>query len=234
MLPVGSALLGPPAGLFSSQDHYYVASEPTIKRSIAFIDGQNLFYAATHAFGYDYPNYDPFRLAERVCDSNGWTVTDVHFYTGIPEKRDNPFWNHFWVGKLAVMGTRGVKTFARPLRYRDQEVVLPDGVLTTTRIGQEKGIDVRLALDVVRLALDQSFDVAVIFSQDQDLREMVDEVKRIAEQQNRWIKVACAFPHGGTYSNRRGIDKTDWIRIDRPTYDSCLDLNDYRPKRFRS
>lgn len=31
--------------------------------------------------------------------------------------------------------------------------------------------------------------------------------------------------------NKRGINKTDWVRIDRELYDSCLDARDYREKR---
>src|SRR6266571_400264 len=37
----------------------------------------------------------------------------------------------------------------------------------------------------------------------------------------------CALPAS---LNRRGVNKTDWIRIDRTTYDGCLDPNDYRLK----
>ena len=44
------------------------------------------------------------------------------------------------------------------------------------------------------------------------------------------VKLACAFPTSPTYSNKRGIGKTDWIRIDRAEYDACLDTRDYRPK----
>ncbi len=80
--------------------------EPPIKRTVAFIDGQNLFYAAKKAFGYRFPNYDPKALAERVASIRGWTFSQTFFYTGIPDATDNPFWNHFWVAKLAVMGTR--------------------------------------------------------------------------------------------------------------------------------
>jgi hypothetical protein len=29
----------------------------------------------------------------------------------------------------------------------------------------------------------------------------------------------------------RGIDKTDWVQIDRATYDQCIDARDYRPKK---
>ncbi|MFL6197436.1 MAG: hypothetical protein ACJ75H_24835, partial [Thermoanaerobaculia bacterium] len=49
-----------------------------------------------------------------------------------------------------------------------------------------------------------------------------------ALQQERWIKFASAFPFSPVYLNRRGIDKTDWIRIEKALYDRCLDPNDYR------
>ena len=90
-------------------------AEPPIKRTVAFIDGQNLFHGAREAFGHTYPNYD---------------------------------------------------------------------------------------------------------------------VKALAEQ-DRWIKIACAFPFSPTTRNRRGIDRADWIRIDRATYDACLDPRDYRAERPR-
>jgi hypothetical protein len=51
--------------------------------------------------------------------------------------------------------------------------------------------------------------------------------------QNRWIKIACAFPISPTCVNTRGINRTDWIRIDRATYDACLDPRDYRPREDR-
>ncbi len=43
-----------------------------MKRAVAFIDGQNLFYAAREAFGYSYPNYDPKALAAKVRGEQGW------------------------------------------------------------------------------------------------------------------------------------------------------------------
>lgn len=88
----------------------------------------------------------------------------------------------------------------------------------------------RIALDVVRMAHRDEYYVALIFSQDQDLSEVAEETRVIAREQNRWIKIACAFPSSPTSSNRRGIDKTDWIRIDRARYAACLDRRDYRMK----
>ena len=204
--------------------------EPSLKRTIAFFDGQNLFYAAKNVFGYSWPNFDPLKLAEAVCCNQGWRLTETRFYTGVPSPEDDAFWSHFWMAKLANMGRSGIKTFSRQLKYRNQTISLSDGSKTAILVGNEKGIDVRLALDVVSAIRKNICDIALIFSQDQDLSEVAEEAREIARQQGRWFKMACAFPISPTYNNRRGIDKTDWVRFDRKVYDSCLDPRDYRPK----
>jgi hypothetical protein len=155
----------------------------------------------------------------------------VRFYTGVPEANDHPFWNAFWNAKLAAMGTRGISVFRRALRYRNQTVRLPDGHTHTFLVGQEKGVDIRLALDVVHATRANLCDVALVFSQDQDLSEVAEEVRAIATDQGRWFKIASAFPFSPTTTNPRGINKTDWIRVDRSLYDQCIDPVDYRPNR---
>jgi uncharacterized LabA/DUF88 family protein len=207
-----------------------MSPEPQVKRAVAFFDGQNLFHAAREAFGYTYPNYDVHALAERVCAGPGWQLVQTRFYTGIPDREEDARWHDFWSAKLAVMGRQDIHVYSRALRYRNKTLRLPDGTEHTFLTGEEKGIDVRLAVDVIRTAHRQEYDVAVIFSQDQDLSEVADEIRAIAAEQARWIKVACAFPSSPTSRNRRGINKTDWIRIDRAMYDAFLDRRDYRRK----
>lgn len=207
-----------------------VMTESFGKRVIGFVDGQNLFYAARQAFGYSYPNFDPKLLTEVVAAARRWTAVGTRFYTGVPDVTDNPFWNHFWSAKVAAMGRHGVISYTRSLRYRNQTISMPDGRSTTILVGQEKGIDIRIALDVVRLAREHAYDVALIFSQDQDLSEVADEVRAIARDQGRWITIASAYPSSPTSTNRRGINTTDWIRLDRATFDLALDPRDYRPK----
>lgn len=204
--------------------------EPEVKRTIVFFDGQNLFHSAREAFGYPYPNFDPLELALSVTALKGWKLAEVRFYTGVPDARDNAFWNHFWTAKLAQMGREGIKTFSRSLRYQNRVVTLPDGTTKSELVGHEKGIDVRIALDIMRLALGDAFDVAILFSQDQDLSEVADEVRVIAKSRDRWMKIASAFPVSPTSRNTRGVNRTDWIPIDRALYDACLDTRDYRPK----
>ena len=167
-------------------------------------------------------------MAERVCTGRDWQLSQTRFYTGIPDAHDDPRWHGFWSAKLAVMGRQEIHVFSRSLRYRNRTVHLPDGTTHAFLAGEEKGIDVRIALDVIRLAHRAEYDVALIMSQDQDLSEVAEEIRTIAHEQNRWIKIACAFPSSPTSRNRRGIDKTDWIKIDRATYEQCLDRRDYR------
>jgi hypothetical protein len=119
--------------------------------------------------------------------------------------------------------------FSRPLRYRNQTIRLPDGHSHTFLVGQEKGVDVRLALDIASLAYKRVYDIALVMSQDQDLSEMADEIREIARQQDRWLKMASAFPSSPAGQNRR-VNGTDWVKIDRATSDGCLDTHDYRPK----
>ena len=204
-------------------------AEPAAKRTIAFFDGQNLYGAVKEAFGYTYPNYNVQALANEICRLQGWQLDAVRFYTGVPRKDDNAFWHDFWSKKIAQMGKRKIEIYTRSLRYRNKRIKLPDGTEHTALVGTEKGIDVRLALDVVRLGLKRHYDVALIFSQDQDLSEVADEIRTISMEQHRWILVASAFPVSPTYGNPRGINNTQWIRIDRATYDKCIDPRDYRP-----
>lgn len=206
-------------------------AEPTTKRAIAFFDGQNLFNAAKYAFGYSWPNYDPLKLAGAICAQQGWQLDTACFYTGIPQAQHDQGRYTFWSNKLAQMRVDGVQTFLRVLQYRRQRVPLPGGGTTTAMVSNEKGVDVRIALDVVASAYNAACDVALVFSQDQDLSEVADDVREIAGVQNRWMKIACAYPVGPNYSNRRGINSTDWIQIDKATYDGCLDLRNYRPRR---
>ena len=203
--------------------------EPKKKRTIVFIDGQNLYYVAKEAFGYIYPNYDVNLLSKKICSNQGWDIEKIRFYTGIPDLQDDGFWNNFWHNKLTRMGQDGIKIFSRPLRYHNQTFKCPScSKIHTSLVGHEKGIDVRMALDVIRLAHTKAYDVVLIISQDQDLSEVAEEIRLIANEQNRWIKIASAFLVSPTYNNKRGIDKTDWIKIDRKTYDACIDPNDYR------
>ncbi|MCX7022817.1 MAG: NYN domain-containing protein [bacterium] len=205
--------------------------EPPIKRTAVFIDGQNLFYSVCEAFGYTFPNYDVSRLAEEICRNNGWQVLSVNFYTGVPSAKDDPFWNSFWQNKLKIMGKRGINVYSRYIKYREKAFNCPNcGIDFPVRFGQEKGIDLRLAIDAIRMARNNEYDVCIIFSQDQDFTELVKELKSISMDEDKWLRVVCAYPVSQKKTNTQGIHGTQSIEIDKKLYDLCIDPLDYRPK----
>jgi uncharacterized LabA/DUF88 family protein len=204
------------------------SASPPLPQAIVYVDGQNLFHEAQRAFGYDFPNFDVLRLAQTVCQRQNWNLKETRFYTGIPGPGDDPFWNTFWQRKLRAMSQRGIVTFSRALRYRTEMVTLPDGTTHTFSYHQEKGIDVRIAIDMMCGAFTRAFDVAILFSLDQDLSEVVRDIRAMGQEQGRHVRVASAFPWAGV-SAPFPIGSTFGIPIDRATYDACIDPRDYRP-----
>lgn len=204
--------------------------QPPPLYAMAFIDGQNLYRHAKEAFGYHFPNYDPAALHQAICAARGWKPTLVRFYTGVPDQLHDKPGALRWSNHILAMKRKGIHVTTRTLRYREKEAYDENGDLQKIVTAQEKGIDLRIALDVVSCSLTKQFDVGIIFSQDQDLNEIVSEIEKISKQQNRNIKLVSAFPVSDTATSKRGIYKTDWFRMNKDFYDVCLDSSDYRPK----
>jgi len=96
--------------------------------------------------------------------------------------------------------------------------------------GQEKGVDVSLALDLVRATYQRQYEAAIIVSQDWDFGPAVRLAKEIAKAQGRRLMFESCFPLGPGSHSRRGVPGTSWIPIDQTTYDGCRDSRDYRPR----
>ena len=191
------------------------------QRTVIFFDGQNLYHLAKDAFGsggtgpvrYSYPAYDVLRLANSLLNMKpGRVLTQIRFYTGVPDQQTDMRWHTFWTNKLRHLMNKGVYVYK--------------GRLNTS--GQEKGVDVSIATDLIHLTYRNDYDVAIILSQDWDFGPAVRLAKVIAKGQGRSVEFESCFPFGsGSYCDR-GIPGTTWIRIDQNLYDSCVDPRDYR------
>ena len=76
--------------------------------------------------------------------------------------------------RLIAYESAGVRTLRFPLRYN------ADGR------AREKGVDVRLALDLFRLGSKGLYDVAIIVSEDSDLDPAAQDVYSLRDAE-RWI-----------------------------------------------
>ncbi|WP_061926285.1 NYN domain-containing protein [Altererythrobacter epoxidivorans] len=198
--------------------------------AVGFIDGQNLFMQAKRLFGYRTPNFDPLALHHEMCEVAGFLPGAVRFYTGLPSPRRQPRWHAFWCNKAEAMERDGVEVTTRPLRYRRRRIFDEDGDVEFMVQAEEKGIDIRIALDLVRMARRDELTAAIIYSQDQDLNEVVSEIEAISEIKGIEIKLACAFPTSPQSDFDRGVMNTQWLRFDKQLYDRCIDDRDYFPR----
>jgi len=195
-----------------------------IARTVVFIDAQNLYHLARRAWAaatglarYTWPSYDARRISEElVARVPGRTLAEVRFYTGVPDPglppASNRFWHRFWTNKLRAMTNQGIYVYKGRI----------------SRGGQEKGVDVALALDLVHLTYENRYDCGIIVSQDWDFSPAVALAKTVARGQSRTLSFESAFPFDNGNTSSRGIPGTTWVHIDKPLYDSCHDPKDYR------
>ena len=193
--------------------------------TIVFMDGQNLYHLARAAWlsgvtyptpPYAWPSYDVEKLANALAArEQGRTLTEIRFYTGVPHRSIDQYWHDYWSNKIRYLRNGGIYV------YRGK----------VNRGGQEKGVDVSLALDLVQATHERRYDVAILVSQDSDFGPAVSLAKQVAASQNRMLTFESAFPVGPGSRSRRGVPGTTWVPIDQAMYDACLDPRDYRPAR---
>ncbi|MGH3041921.1 MAG: NYN domain-containing protein [Gaiellaceae bacterium] len=135
-------------------------------RAVVFIDYQNMYRSARDAFGWaseagHFGNFRPLGLGGLAIRGKGCILSQVRVYTGIHTPRGNAVQYAMAqrrIGAWIAEAPERVQVFPRPLRYSPGY-----------KRAQEKGVDVEFAIDFVRLALDDEFDVAVLASADTDL-----------------------------------------------------------------
>jgi uncharacterized LabA/DUF88 family protein len=133
-------------------------------RAFVFIDYQNMYRSAREAFGWEeqggqYGSFRPLGFARYVTQSDDRDLRAVRVYTGVPTPEGDAKGHGAMQRRLQAWRDEDrslVSVHDRPLRY-------------PPRKGREKGVDVQLAVDFVRLALDDEYDLAVVASADSDL-----------------------------------------------------------------
>jgi hypothetical protein len=209
---------------------------PSKPVAFAYFDAQNLFKSLRDAWGVKYTEYDPRKLAAAIADKRSWVLKEVYFYTGVPDGIHRRRLANFWGNKLPALKTDGVHVYATRLSYDSHTVECPKchgrdvrcdrcGPLEFVETPREKGIDVRLALDLVSHAQQSLYDAAIVFSQDQDFQEAVRDAKNITIRQEREVKFVSAFPAGVTAF--KPIVYCSPEIFSRSLYEDCIDPDRY-------
>jgi hypothetical protein len=188
-----------------------------------FIDYQNVHGWARrqfHALGNDPAtsgHVDPYKLGKLLVARRNYpsTLEQVRVYRGRPgpdrqatataaNDRQTANWER----------NRKVIAIRRPLRYPND---WPDSPAT------EKGIDVAIAVDLVRLAMEQRYDVAILVSADTDLMPAAETIVDL-----RLAHIEVASWTGGHRLRFPGSQKPWCHYLAQAEYDQVRDHTDYR------
>jgi uncharacterized LabA/DUF88 family protein len=194
-------------------------------RAVVFIDHQNMYKGAREAFGWKlerghYGNFKPLALARLLAPEAEHELAQVRIYTGVPHPEHNRLGHAITQRRIEawrLADPERVHVFPRTLRYPPPE-------------GREKGVDVHLAVDLVRLAIEDAYELLILCSADTDLVPALEfvhgrfpekRIETVAWNPIRGCEPDTAAPldiPGGGVTRRR-VSLTEFERlIDRTNY----------------
>ncbi len=161
-------------------------------RVALFVDGQNCYMGARRAYcgdaaparcGQVHPHLLGHHLRARSDVRR--SLVGVRIYRGMPSRTRDP--KGYSAAQRQVAAWQRlplVEAWTRPLSYA------PDGT------AREKGVDTKLAVDMVLMAQRNEFDVAVLVSDDTDFMPALDAVVEIKQSIAACEVVTWAPPDG--------------------------------------
>lgn len=194
-------------------------------RVVVFLDYQNVYMGAREAFHpFGSPSQegqvDPRRLADLIVSKSPFDreLAEVRVYRGQPDSEKDPrgyaandrqcqAWRK--LPKTTVV----TRTLQYPLGWPREKA-------------REKGIDVKLAIDIVSMATRAEFDVGILMSRDTDLKPALEFVRDLKGNPYPRCEVAAwSSPRG--HSSRLSIpgakiwchwlDESDYQAVADPT-----------------
>lgn len=205
------------------------------EKLIVFVDYQNAYRSAREAFFNDLADhhtvgqFNPLRLGELLVKQNNATRADggtselyqVRMYCGLPDSEKDPKGNGARLRQIQIWGRiPGVQVVYRPLRYPAGSPPVP---------AQEKGVDVHLAVDVMRMALQGEYQTGIIFSRDTDLRPVIESMLDLYSQIRVRCSVAAWQPEVGPRRSLQVPNRRIWCDyITSQQFRTIEDLTDYR------
>ncbi|MDQ7903158.1 NYN domain-containing protein [Phytohabitans sp. ZYX-F-186] len=199
-------------------------------RLMLFVDYQNVYRGARDCFHPEtgVPNVagqiTPVLIGEHIVERDAFAreLSGVRIYRGLPDATRDSRGNAACTRQIEDWSADPrVAVITRPLRY-------PRGWPDRAQPGekpQEKGVDVALAVDFVRLALEDQYDVGVLMSTDTDLKPALETVAKFTDKR---VEVAAWSGHR-RHSKRLSIDDVRlWCHwLDQKNYDEVCDTTDY-------
>jgi uncharacterized LabA/DUF88 family protein len=195
-------------------------------RVIVFIDAQNMYQGARRAFFqvHDFHTRGQFRpdALDQLIVASGppaavRALQEVRIYSGRPDATRQPQAYAAHMKQCHAWSTAGATVITRPLRYPHT---------WPHEKAQEKGIDVLIAVDLVTLAIDNAYDIAVLASADTDL---IPALEYVARQLAPAKKAEVAAWRSASFRGRLSVTGVNvWCHwLDIAKYQQLADSTDY-------
>lgn len=194
-----------------------------------FIDYQNVYRRARDAFfdhqvdRHYYGQVNPSKLGEYLVADSPYDrhLHEVRIYRGLPGSAQDP--RGYAAARRQTAAWEQdprVRVFARPLRY-------PSGWPAVRNGGRpgEKGIDVALAVDFVAMAVQDQYDVGILFSVDTDLKPALEFVSTQCATKRAEVAAWSSETQYGRLSLGRNRPYCHWL--DASGYRAVRDETDY-------
>ena len=150
----------------------------TGQRACIFIDGSN-FYNRLKEFTSNLNNISLLKFnysgfCNWLCDS--YNTTGLYYYIGAVKETQDKRSKGYYLYKSQT------KLFRELKDTHNFNIVIGELIMYPNGTYHEKGVDVRLAIDLIRRARNDEYDVAYLLSSDSDLAPAVLEVLAMGKQ----------------------------------------------------
>jgi len=204
-----------------------------MKKAIIFIDANNWYHNLKKWFKPS--DIDIIKLADFISKEKNLEIKEIRWYTSMPDISDNPLTYKNQRAFLGYLEKQGVKIITRKLQKLSTKELLNSWDLCenckpiveasfldiSDHHQKEKGIDVWIAIDMVKEAIKKNIDVAVLISGDADFVPAFSLVKEIKKE-----VLSCSVPFGYSSELRQ---KFPFLILTREILTKCL--KDYESKK---
>ncbi len=173
-------------------------------RAFVFVDGNNFYFklkelASQISGKFSLLDFNFYTFAEYLVQPN--QLTGVRYYIGaLKRQRDN--------AKSEKMYADQQKLLAN-LQRHGVAVTLGQLIQHPDKTFHEKGVDVRLAVEMIRFARSDKYDIAYLVSSDTDLVAAVEEVRSLGKKLH-YVGIA----KGQSFGLTKAADDTRLLRAE--------------------
>jgi len=148
-----------------------------MKKAFIFIDGGNFYFKLKELLSKSNKKYSLLKFNFRMfCEwlSNPNKIIEIHYYLGAVKRKIND-------EKSEKMYANQQRLFRK---LQNQNIIISLGQLIKhpDKTYHEKGVDVRLAVEMIRFARQNKYEIAYILSSDTDLVPAIEEVQSIGKE----------------------------------------------------